>query len=220
MGNFNDIVPKRLNILPARQATLAEAQSAPIPFDKYYTLQPARDIKKIVTYLDLPAFECPAADFKYVGQLLFQYNVVVPAPFYIVNPIVESGHVGGTLTVKWRVGNLVHRYFIAGYQRKAVIVNPPPYTTELRDFQTFPFYTTQLIPVNCVFEFWGMPTFALNPGLPDGYNIAMSFLNDPQDPDQTRIDIQLAAPLLNIAIGNNLPVALPVAQPLIAFNSN
>lgn len=213
MGNFNDIVPKRLNLVPARQATLLEAQTAPIPFDKYYTIVPTRDIKKIITYLDLPAFTLPANYSKYTGQLLWQYNIVAPVPFYILNAITIFPNIGGTLTVKWRVGNTVHRYFIFGTQQ---------YTTnagEIVDVQTFPKYINQLIPVNCSFEFWSIP-FVVALGLQTPYKLMLNLLTDPPDVDTKRFDIIEAAPILNVTMGNNLPFNMPIAQPILAYNSN
>jgi hypothetical protein len=216
MGNFNDIVPKRLNLVPARQATLAEAQTAPVPFDKFYHLIPSRPIEKIRTSLFLPAFTLQAANIKYNGQMLFQYNVVAPAPFYILNDIIETmalSSSGKFVTIKWRVGTTVYRYFIWGSQLMSI-------GGALVNIHAFPLYSNQLVPVNCVFEFWGKTIGFGTQGLNSGLEIKLNYLQDPNTPDQTSVSINAAAPYDYVALGNNLPVALPIVQPLIAFNSN
>lgn len=213
MGDFNDIVPKRLNLVSARKATLAEAQNSPIPFDKYYALIPTRDIKKIFTYLILPPYLVIAGTVKYGGQLLFQYNVTASAPFYILNPIVEAPLTGLFLTVKWRVGTIVHRYLILGSQRY-------DNGTSIVDLHTFPIYNNQLVPINCVFEFWGNLTFFGTPGLLNGLAVKTNWIQDPTDVDETEIDVDEAAPKTMAQLGYNLPFNLPQAQPLIVSTSN
>ena len=217
MSTFLNIVPKRLNIVPARQATLTEAQSAPVPFDKYYRIQPSRNIQKIESFLILPAYTVPPSSVNYNGQLMFQYNVTMPAPFYILNGIVEdmSGLLaGGTLTVKWRVGTTVYRYFIHGFQRFTTNLG------ELIDVHTFPFYSNQLIPINCVFEFWSMPTLSITPGLQEDFKVRLNYLTDPVTADDTEIDIPALPALSNTVLGNAVPTVMPVDQTLVVFNDN
>lgn len=208
MGNFNDIVPKRLNITPARTATLSEAQSAPVPFDKYYTLKSTRTIQKLDTFFKLPAFSVPKNTLKYIGQYIFQYNVTAPAPFYILNKIVTDNSLTCILSVKYRIGRDVTRYFIAGNQVLEIL--------GLRaNVQAFPLYANQLIPQQCCFEVWCGALNNINPpniGLLNDFYVQTNLKTNPPTPDATSFIIQ---PNGGPFVRTNESVVLPVNLPIV-----
>lgn len=229
MGNFNEIVPRRINISPAREATLAEAQSAPIPFDKYYRYRPTREIGKLKTFFILTANTIDFATAEYFGRLMFQYNVIAPKPFYILNLPRTNKSFSCVLTVKWRVGTTVHRYFIEGWQQYVHTVFPvpplPPYNDDVHNITAFPIYGNQLVPVNCVFECWCAPYQSFGPlihGLHDNYKLEISTRIDPATPDDIENDILVSSPIDVIGTQHTVfPIVYPLnAWPDVVYDDN
>jgi hypothetical protein len=229
MGNFNEIVPRRINIAPAREATLAEAQSAPIPFDKYYRYLPTREIGKLRTYFILSANLVSIANYLYLGRLMFQYNVIAPKPFYILNQPRTNQEFPCVLTVKWRVGTTVHRYFLEGWQQlvqQISFIPPlPPHNYHINNTTAFPIYGNQLIPVNCVFECWSSSFFTFGPpncGLKDNYKMEISLRTDPNTPDDIENDIIVSNPIDVLGTQyTTFPIIYPLnAWPQVVYNDN
>jgi hypothetical protein len=231
MGNFNEIVPRRINIAPAREATLAEAQNAPIPFDKYYRILPTREIRKLNTFFILSANMVPQATYLYLGRLMFQYNVIAPKPFYILKEPRTDEFFPCVLTVKWRVGTQVFRYFLDGEQQYIHITTPsqpgpPPFIDTIRNTTAFPIYNNQRIPINCVFECWSSSfnTFSSQPacGIPSDYKMEISMTTDPATSDDIENDIVVSNPIDVLGTQfTTFPVVYPLnAWPLVVFNSN
>src|ERR1051326_7804440 len=106
MPDFDDVV-KHLDINKARQATADEAAQATIPFDKFYSLKRARDIKKINTVIILPAFSYVAtSQIAKLYRLMFQYNVSMPQDFYIFNANLFYKSTESSTVVKCSTNNI------------------------------------------------------------------------------------------------------------------
>lgn len=184
MASFSETV-KYLSISPARKATLAEAQTANLPFDKYYSISNSRKIDRINLTIVLPANTVLSSDIPYWGRLLFQYNISVGQPFYILNRIVEDKSYKGLITVKWRVGSSVYRYNIYGGQELSTSIFK-------RNVANFPWYSSQLVPSNCCFEFW-----ATRPGTEETYGLTSAFRVKTSllyEPETASLDAKLVSP--------------------------
>lgn len=150
MSDFQKAV-SYLDYVKSRQATKTEAANSPNRFDKYYSFAKTRDIKKIPGVFYLPEHYEVTGDTNQVGFIVFQYNVTLSEPVYILNAPALLTYDGGVrfqncfLCIRWRVGNTVYRYRL----------------TDIRDefgfegiFGYFNTYTNQLVPVNFVIEYW------------------------------------------------------------------
>ncbi len=225
MSDFPDVT-KHLDLLKSRQATADEAKNATQPFDKYYGLSKSRDIKKIYTYLVLPTFQVLHQNLNFIRRrLLFQYNIVAPKSFYILNnsTIFQRGvnFKNCFICIKWRVGTNVFRYRLT--------LTPPvdayssnPFKVDLNPY--FEIYNNQLISKNCVIEVWEgrtEPIISSNAivGLIQDISIQTSILSNPQVADDIEIDLQqIVTPFVNLSF--NLPMNLPQDQSTLVFNNN
>ena len=205
MSDFKD-VKKHLDIVPTRVATSDEASNAVLPFDKYYSLRKVRDIKKIHYTLTIPAYIIPSAlGFR---RLMFQYNIIAPSPFYILNAGEDSifWNISGSIaTIKWRVGADVFRYNISLSDTRKNL-----FPTLLF---SFPFYNNQLVPQNCVLEFWriNISSFSGNIGLDNPIKIKTSLLTNPMTPDELEVDKPQTVKTFS-DISYSLPQAVPITN--------
>lgn len=203
---FGQIV-KHLDVSRARVATSSEAALASRPFDKYYGLNRARDIKKIHKVFTLEAYSIDViggGQFQR-GELIFQYNVTVGAPFTIDKNFRFVSDRGGVLCVKYRVGTTVYRYALYGNQEDLNLST---------DILAFTPYNGQVIASNCCFEFWVsyLHPQALVYGLTDDLKISTSILVNPDYPEEIERVIEGPDVLTKDDIGVALPETLPYEQ--------
>jgi len=146
MSDFLDVT-KYLDKFPVRVATYQEALNDRIPFDKFYGKVSTRAIKKIFWYIQLQPFFISQS---IPGRLLFQYNIIAPAPFYILNAVPPQGFSGPNgmqcvITVKWRVGTVVHRFCILNKQYKGPLRYYLNHVGKVSYIDTFPNYVNQVV---------------------------------------------------------------------------
>lgn len=207
MASFSETV-KYSSISPARKATLAEAQNANLPFDKYYSISNSRKIDRINLTIALPAYTRALTSGDYWGRLLSQYNITVGESFYILNRIVQDSNLKGLLTVKWRVGSTVHRYGIQG--NKQIVSRLIP-----ENVANFAWYSNQLVPSKCSFEYWIIRSeVSFLYGLASTFNIKTSLL---YEPESASVTAELVSPDPVVVPTD---VDLPITEFPVALDSN
>lgn len=227
MSDFIEVV-KYLDTLPVRVATYQEALDANIPFDKFYTKVKTRPIKKLFWWISLEANQIFGETIP--GRLIFQYNLTLPKPFYILGVTLPYGFNSPYVmqcvgTVKWRVGTTVYRYCIFNSKIKeaSYIVG---HTPNFSYINTFPDYTNQQIPANAVIELWSSfadltaQPHARNPGFDQPVLIQTSLMSNPITANDIAVILDSGVALNYADIGVNLPEALPYNQPTIVWNDN
>lgn len=199
---------------------------------KPLTLFKSRPIKKVRDSIHLEPFFTLGAISINGPTLLFQYNVTVGYPFSLhITPEADltltGGFINGALTVKWREGNDVQRYTIN-----------VPYL----NYEGFPFfhmlaqfsntYTGQVIPSNCVFEFWSFSSIGPLGVIPAGLTLKLSKLRNPVNADDVGVILQSVTPYVSERFaasfigdsagtyGTDLPETLPYDQPIDAWLDN
>ncbi len=225
MSDFST-VQKYLRRSVAREITAAEAiiyntRAGSTNPAKYQTRGvPARDIKLIFETITLPSFSVASAGVSaFVPRLLFQYNITSLHDFAITRVINKVALAQGCLTVKWRVGNTVYRYLIAGKDTVTFVFPPPDHEQNVIYFED---YTNQQIPHNFCIEFWSMLYDIGAPlvGLLEDIEIETSILAEPSTADELTRVIAANVPIEFATMSFNLPVALPVVQPSVAYLDN
>jgi len=197
--NFDSVV----KYLDLRRATVDSTEvTKPLSLDK------SRAIKKVQDTLLLSPYDVGPVFFSY-PRLMFQYNVTVGYPFtFRVNPNTFTAIRGGTLFIKWRVGSTVYRYRISD----TIVTRTPNTTSRWRKLKQFyVYYEGQVIPSNCVFEFWYSLTSLVVGIQSPGVELTLSKLRNPVTPDD--IGTQYPQVKLTIAdLGVALPETLPYTQ--------
>ena|ERR1051326_4131042 len=220
MPDFDDVV-KHLDINKARQATADEAAQATIPFDKFYSLKRARDIKKINTVIILPAFSYVAtSQIAKLYRLMFQYNVSMPQDFYILNanPFYKSTEASSVaICVRYRIGTQVFRYNIGGRPLDHTTDGPGIFPNNLL---RFPWYNQEVIKKNCVFEVWRFNwPGGTNAGIIQDWHVNTSLLSNPATADDTELDLTQTV-IAQPAIGITIPASLPFVNTTNAWLTN
>ena len=214
MSNINERI-KRLDIIPARQITFAEAatqvNNASANLSKYFSILPSRAIQKIPTYIQLNApglFHNPFfAPLIQPYALYFQWNVTVGSSWYVEPTFVlDTNNLNnGYLTIKYRIGNTVIRY---------VIASDSNYVSG-----NFSYYNNQELPSNVCFEWYNNPTLPTT-GFIKNFLVKTSLVINPTTGDDLQRIINSTGPYIRSQLGFNLPAALSINQPTIVFNSN
>lgn len=220
MSDFTTAL-KYLDYQKSRVATLDEASHTPLPFDKYYGLVKARDIKKIFSFITLPrtVFPYPSGG---LHKLMGQFNVTLPGDFYILNanttPVSENV-MDCYVTVKWRVGTTVYRYVLSISNRAYA-----PWTNYV--YGT-PFYTNQRIGAECCFEIWRDSIFspkfvgATEFGIQEEIALMTSFFRNPATPEELSVELDQADNFKTVDdIGFTMPAPMDIDQPTIIWNNN
>lgn len=213
MGDFSSVV-KALDYRRASKDTTVNL--------KPLTLYPSRAIKKIFTRLQLLAPSDFTDDVYELGLLIYQYNVTVGQSFSIGNAgkllskVISDEHafpagLAGSLTVKWRVGTTVFRYFLDG-TRINTMLN--------RQSNFFPQYSNQLIPSNCVFEYYfnGIITGSAAIQMAE-INVETSIYRNPDNAEETE-DVLSFNYLSRADVGNVVPLVIPSNQTTLIWESN
>lgn len=207
---------KYLDKVASRKATIDESQ-----YDKYFSTVTSRDIKKLHYYLELPAQYYTYAELSGlpVPRMLFQYNITLPAPSYILSMFSPRGYIrSGVLCVKWRVGETVYRYRILSGPGSA----PATGQKQPTDLVYFPAYDKHRIPVNCVIEYWlSVDAFFTQQtaGVLSPFLIKLSRLTNPETAEELSKIVNTTA--LDIpTLGFDLPAEIPVAQPTLIYETN
>jgi len=212
MSDFNDVT-KHLDIVPSRKAAKDEALNNNVPFDKYYDIQKTRRIEKLNKKIQLAAFQIEVLRFNIIS---YQYNVSMPQDFYLLNPIEEfiGKHLECVVTVRWRVGSVVHRYDISTALENQYY--------KFRSLVDFEFYNKQKIGKNCVFEVWfiGVPPLVVPQGISSDVTLSTSLLVNPATADDTLSVI--GSPVLKnfAALALDVPPSAPPFDPWIFPLSN
>lgn len=218
---------KYLQIKPARQANAQEMQwaqgaSGSSNLDKYATIDAARTFQTVPVVITLPAYQQSYGVIPfYPNRLLFQYNVVAPSPFYLFDGAREVAPGPSYknyfyITVKWRIGDVVHRYFVYGFKGTfAQLISSPEN------------YSGQLIGANCCFEVWSVLSFdSVQPpeliGLSDNLNLKTSLLRIPSDANGSNVYVGVSKTYDVVGNGFTFPLAqgFTINQPDVAFVSN
>ncbi len=188
-------------------ATASEAALAPRNFEKYYSVDKTRAIKKIQKVFTLPAhtiaLDSPA-QFQ-AGELLFQYNMTVGVDFCLLQKFALNTTIGGVLTVKYRENDVVHRYALYGNQENLFLAT---------DVLAFPLYNNQVIRSNCVFEFWATSVHpeCVAYGLPADFEVVTSILVNPDYAEELEREITGPTLFEKDDIGVARPETLPYDQ--------
>lgn len=234
MSDFIDVT-KYLDKIPVRVATYTEALNANIPFDKQYQKIPTRAIKRLFWYIQL---QPNLVQTTLPGRLVFQYNITFPQPFYILNvlnppPFMIPGLATTGMqcigVVKWRNGTNVQRYCFLNKNNKGPFTyfinhqNKISYNSPV----VVPDYGNQVIPQNCVIEFWtslidilASGQLSKQVGFGQPLYIQTSLMSDPVTADDLMVIFNGGNALQIADIGVNLPEALPYNQPTIVWNDN
>lgn len=220
---------KYLTIKPARIANAAEmaaAQSASgsANLDKYSTIDASRSLETVPVVITLPAHQQLYEPIINVfNRLMFQYNLVMPSAFYFIDPLIlvvpdAYNYKYFYVTIKWRVGSTVYRYWLYGQRNTPrKIVNIPE------------MYAGQLIQPNCVFEVWN--TFYIDTpwlgdlelfGPPNDLQFKTSLLRVPETADVRNVAANISTIYDIVDSGLTPPLAQgeSFAQPSVAFLDN
>lgn len=203
---------KYLDIVKARKTTSAEDDGAKPALSKYHSITKARHIHKLQQQIVLQAHTQLSGNVNYENRLLFQYNVTMPTPFVITSPALFDTDTLGYLTIKWRVGTDVFRYFLRGNNALQLAAGETLYAPEA--------YGNQVIPRNCVFEYWFLGSINIQVGLLTDLYLGASRLVNPSDVNQTTSILLTATPIDIATFGVALPEALPYNQPDQAWLTN
>lgn len=218
MSDFSQ-VRRYLSLNKSRKATVQEARNHSPSFEKYYSYARSRDIKRIYKHITLPAFINPIAGIVGypVPRLVFQYNVTMPADFYLTDVYDIKAHdysnvVSGRLNVKWRNGTVVNRYALGGF------IGVGAY--RLADYTP---YAGQKIGKNCVFEYILTVNdggFFNTYGLDAPLSLRTSLLREPETAEDTLETLMQGVPKTLLELGYFLEFAPPQPQPTIAWLDN
>lgn len=134
MSDFPQVI-KKLTITPVVEGVSPRAKSSAI----------VGDISDLSEYLTIPSY-ISTEPAPYVRQLLFQYNYSLDHDFFLLN--IDSYRAynsflvqGGTLCIKYRIGETVFRYKLFDSQMD-------------EDWSFFETYSNQIIKKNFCLEFW------------------------------------------------------------------
>jgi hypothetical protein len=205
MSNDFQGVVKHLDLNRASKDTIQNV--------KPLTLNESRAIKKVQNSLVLSVKTYNPVFLNNLPRLIFQYDLSIGYNFSLSLPNLGGYVRGGDLFVKWRVGTTVYRY------RLALRSNNVDFRQSLLR-QFFNDYTGELIPSNCVFEFWVTSTTSLVVGVALPLHLKLSPLRNPVTADDTGSDIASGNPLEIADLGVALPEVLPYNQPNIAWLNN
>jgi hypothetical protein len=212
MADLTTSVFKYLDRIKTRKATLNEATNNVKPFDKYYRNIKVRRIEKIPKTITLKKFTYSQLLVQgATNSLVFQYNLTFDNDFYILNLAEEVFNIGGCLTVKYRVGTTVYRYFLYG----SMWTSNKAFNDSLFQVNFFPAYNQQLIKKNCVFEFWMAFDLNLTPafiGLQEDFIIKTNKYVNPGDINQTLINVDCSNVFTKEQFGVAVPEVIPYNQ--------
>jgi len=236
MSDFVDVV-KYLDKGPVRVASYTEALNANIPFDKFYGKVPTRAIKKLYWYIQLQPYQVSGA---IGGRLVFQYNITMPAPFYIIgvsgapafktSGIVTRG-MQSVGAIKWRNGTAVKRYCFLNKQWKGPLQYYINHQNKVSFVPSMPDYSNQVIPANCVIEFWtsffdqvASGQLGKTSGFATPILIQTSIKSNPVTADDAAVIYQaidpISIPIATHTLGVALPENLPYTQDDIVWLDN
>lgn len=154
MSDFTQAL-KYKKLSKARSMTREEAliynrRSGTTNPDKYFKVKSVSPLDVVFGYFTLKANTDPEVYNKNKGDIAFQYEVSLPENFFIKSlyvpgdPTLIETVVSAALYVKFRVGEVCYRYFLAGTQKL-----PAPILPRQLNFQR---YNREIIGKNCVFE--------------------------------------------------------------------
>lgn len=128
-----------------KQLSLTPATVGDSPRAKSYSI--AGEVSNLFKFLSIPAFQIGIYDYKYVRQMLGQFNYSFTEDFYILNVSNYKAFAsaiihGGCLCIRWREGTTVYRYKLID-------------SDDSTDWSYFTPYSNQLIKKNFCIEFWG-----------------------------------------------------------------
>jgi len=211
MSDFTSVV-KHLDIVKARKATSDDLHRSGPNFanpDKYLSVVTSRAIKKIPLVLTIPKHVYTYAQIALYGQprLLFQYNISMTKPFYLINAYPVGGAFvrGGSVCIKYRSGTDVFRYRLGGATG----------ATNQGNNIFFQNYNNQKIGSNFCIEFWLTNAFPLLPsfGIIQDIVLQTSILSNPNTSDDIQIsDVITSDALERTDLGNYFPSFVPMQQ--------
>lgn len=193
-------ITKYLTLARARVATKAEAAAAHRPFDKYYAIDESRDVRLLPGSFIIPA-HTEGFGLIPVSWIVYQYNYSVPNEFRIVkilDTLVGSGSPFQSciICIRYRIGEIVTRYVIAGFNN------------EPANFVPAPQYTNQIIKRNFVIEVWKQPLIVGTANITRTVAVLTSKLIVPTSVEQ-KDSITLAGGNTGLFVQNELFMALP-----------
>ena len=214
-------VTKRLRYGRARILTVAERQAAQnqtgsTNVDKYYTIDRSRAVELAQLSITIPANRVledyyHLDRYTYLHRILFMREYSAPSNFYFIGNFHTyrfSPVWWGIWAVRWRSGEVCHRYALAGWK-----------VTNKIQGDTIEDYAGQIIGKNCVFEFWLFrTTFAIPsiPAAPEDVTLKTSILYTPT----TSSDTGKAEILDNLLTSTDLKLpAFPWYNPIAIDNS-
>lgn len=213
MGDFSTAI-RYLDWVKSRQATLLEAESASVPFTKYYELQHSREFKKIPFVLIVPAHTISndLDIYQYLPRLVFQYNITLPFSSHILNikqlDIDNLSNVlgFGIATVKWVDINTgaVTRYGLKN--------------GNAGNFKLCDVYRNQRIPKQFSIEYWLYSTFAGQAGISDDLHIKLSPITNPLFAEELERDITIDDPYDFPDFSWNTPFNVPQINNIVPWS--
>jgi len=236
MSDFVDVT-KYLDKFPVRVASYQEALNANIPFDKFYGKVATRAIKKIFWYIQLQPYQVIGS---LSGRLIFQYNITMPVPFYILGvvnappfykPGISTTGMQAVGAVKWRKGTDVSRYCIINKEWKGPLTFFINHQNKVSFVPSMPDYGNQVIPANFCIEFWtsfldiaASGQLGKQSGFATPILIQTSIMSDPLTADDAAVIVQavnpISVPIDTHTLGVGLPEPLPYTQDDIVWLDN
>jgi hypothetical protein len=172
-----------------------------------------RTIKKVPWAFTIPAFTYNVnANSIPEGCLLAQYNYTAPKAFRLLRAVIQTPQSAAPqvplVCIKWRVGDIVHRYMLPYVYSSFNIVEQ-----HNRKVQA-PLYDEQRIPANFCIEFWThyliyqIPFFARIVTIEDS-SMTTNLLELPDDADETEETFDIAEILPRADLVSTFDEALP-----------